>query len=83
MIKESAFVVSLLNIIRKVSRYKEAAQVLHRIAKKFPLVRNIKIHVAILLKEAFDRPHHPEYLPSLLAVLCRLGKIDSKQYNIS
>lgn len=56
---------------------------LHRIAKKFPLIRNIKINVATLLKEAFDRPHHPEYSPSLLAVLYRLGKIDSKQYNIS
>jgi hypothetical protein len=83
MIKEAAFAVSLLNIIRKVSRYKEAARVLYRIAKKFPLVRNIAIHVATLPKEAFDRPHHPEYSPSLSAVLCRLGKIDGKQYNIS
>lgn len=83
MIKEPAFAVSLLNIIRKVSRYKEAARVLYRIAKKFPPVRNIKIDVANLLKKAFDRPYYPEYSPSLLAILYHLGKIDSKQYNIS
>ncbi|KAJ5588770.1 hypothetical protein N7537_011448 [Penicillium hordei] len=83
VIKEAAFTATLLNIIRKVSRYKEAAQVLHRIAKKFPLVRNIEIQLATLPQEAFDRPHHPTYSPSLPAVLSRLGKINGKQYNIS
>ncbi|KAJ5542824.1 hypothetical protein N7535_005248 [Penicillium sp. DV-2018c] len=74
---------ALLNIIQKVSRYKETAKVLHRIAKKFPPVRNIQIHLASLPQEAFDRPHHPAYLPSLPAVLSRLGKINGKQYKIS
>ncbi|KAJ5240098.1 hypothetical protein N7468_004717 [Penicillium chermesinum] len=83
VIKQAAFTATLLNIIRKVSRYKEAAQVLHRIAKKFPLVRNIEIQLATLPQEAFDRPHHPEYSPSLRAVLSRLGKINGKQYNVS
>jgi hypothetical protein len=83
VITESAFAATLLNIIRKVSRYKEAARVLHRIAKKFPLVRNIEIQLATLPQEAFDRPLHPAYSPSLPAVLSRLGKINGKQYNIS
>lgn len=56
---------------------------LHRIAKKFALVRNIEIQLATLPQEAFDRPHHPAYSPSLPAVLSRLGKISGKQYNIS
>ncbi|KAJ5111700.1 hypothetical protein NUU61_001330 [Penicillium alfredii] len=83
MVKESTFAVFLHNIIRKVSRYKEAARLLYRIAKKFPLVRNIELHVANLPKEVFDRPHHPEYSPILSVVLCRLGKIDGKQYDVS
>lgn len=45
VVKESAFTDTLLNIIRKLSRYKEAARALHRITKKFPLVRNIEIHL--------------------------------------
>jgi hypothetical protein len=83
VIKQAAFAATLLNIIQKVSRYKEAARVLHRIAKKFPIVRNIEILLATLPQEAFDRPHHPEYSPSLPAVLSRLGKINGRQYNIS
>ncbi|GIC85840.1 nucleic acid/nucleotide deaminase domain-containing protein [Aspergillus udagawae] len=83
VIKESAFAATLLNIIQKVSRYKEAARALHRIAKKFPIVRNIEIHLATLPEEAFDQPHDPAYSPSLPAVLAQLGKINGKQYNVS
>ncbi|KAJ6161863.1 hypothetical protein N7485_010093 [Penicillium canescens] len=83
VINESAFAATLLNIIRKVSRYKEAARVLHRTAKKFPLVRSIEIHLSTLPQDAFDRPHDPAYSPSLSEVLCRLGKINGKYYSIS
>ncbi|KAF3399878.1 hypothetical protein F1880_008447 [Penicillium rolfsii] len=74
VIKQAAFAATLLNIIQKV---------LHRIAKKFPIVRNIRIQLATLPQDAFDRPYHPEYSPSLPAVLSRLGKINGRQYNIS
>ncbi|CAI7585752.1 unnamed protein product [Penicillium pancosmium] len=83
MVKEATFASSLLNIIQKVSRYKEAARIIHRIAKKFPLVRNIEVHLASLPPEAFDRPHHSSYLASLSATLSRLGKINGKQYDTS
>ncbi|CAG8418782.1 unnamed protein product [Penicillium salamii] len=83
VIKEAAFAATLLNVIRKVSRYQEAARVLHRIAKKLPLVRNIEINLVNLPQETFDRPHHLSYSPSLSAVLSRLGKISGRQYNIS
>ncbi|KAJ5098397.1 hypothetical protein N7532_005398 [Penicillium argentinense] len=83
MVKEAAFASTLLNVIRKVSRYKEAARIIHRIAKKFPLVRNIEVHLASLPQEAFDRPHLLAYLTSLPVVLSRLGKINGKKYDIS
>ncbi|OGE47098.1 hypothetical protein PENARI_c065G01753, partial [Penicillium arizonense] len=83
VINESTFAATVLNIIRKISRYKEAARVLYRTAKKFPFVRNIEIHLVTLPQEAFDKFHNPAYSPSLSAVLCRLGKINGKDYTIS
>ncbi|KAJ5692350.1 hypothetical protein N7462_001773 [Penicillium macrosclerotiorum] len=83
IIKESVFATALLNIIWKVSRYQEAAQVLHRIAKKFPVVRTIELRLATLPPEAFDRPHYPNYSPSLSTALSRLGKIEGKQYRLT
>jgi hypothetical protein len=83
VIKESTFAVTLLSIIRKVSRYNESARVLYRIANKFALVRNIEVHLATLPQEAFDRPHRPAHSPRLSTVLTRLGKINGRHYNIS
>lgn len=54
LINGSTFAATLLNIIRKISRYIEAARVLHRTAKKFPLVRNIEIHPVTLPQGDFD-----------------------------
>jgi hypothetical protein len=65
VINESDFANTLLNIIRKISRYKEAALVLHRTAKKFPFVRKIEVHPVILPQEAFGRIHDPACSPSL------------------
>ncbi|KAJ6086507.1 WD40 repeat-like protein, partial [Penicillium canescens] len=45
--------------------------------------RNIEIHPVTLPQEAFDKFHNPAYSPSLSAVLCRLGKINGKDYTIS
>lgn len=83
IINESDFANSLLNIIQKISRYKEAAMVLHRTAKKFTFVRKIEVQPVILPAEAFDSIDNPAYSPSLQAVLSHLGKVNGKKYTIS
>lgn len=83
MVKEAAFAPTLLNTIRKVSRYKEAARIIYRITKKFPIVRTIEVHLASLPQEAFERPLRSECSTSLSVALSRLGKINDRQYNIS
>ena len=64
---------SLLNIIRKVSRYWEAARKLYRTAKKFPLVRNMKIQLANLPQKAFEGQIHYSKFPDLYSSLSKLG----------
>ncbi|KAL4804720.1 hypothetical protein BDV18DRAFT_166021 [Aspergillus unguis] len=56
---------SLLNIVAKVSRYREAARFLYRKAKHIPLVRKMKAVPVRLPREAFDRALPNDYTPSL------------------
>lgn len=55
----------LLNMITKVSRYREAARFLFRTAKKIPLARRIRLVFIQLPQEAFDRAPCNGYIPSL------------------
>ncbi|RDW70527.1 nucleic acid/nucleotide deaminase domain-containing protein [Aspergillus mulundensis] len=62
---------SLLNIVGKVSRYHEAARLLYRTAKKFPLARTMKTVPVRLPREAFGMPSGllDKYAPDLLSKL--------------
>ncbi|THV44102.1 hypothetical protein BGAL_0733g00010 [Botrytis galanthina] len=56
---------NLLNIIRKVARYREAARFLYRTAKRFTLVRQMKIVLINLPLEAFRKSAVDQYNPQL------------------
>ncbi|KAL4907216.1 hypothetical protein BDW74DRAFT_148753 [Aspergillus multicolor] len=75
---------SLMNIIGKVSRYRDAARLLYRSAKKFPLARTMKTVSVRLPGKAFEMPPGlmNEYVPDLCSKLveaCPQGKAKSKQ----
>lgn len=74
---------SLLNIIRKVSRYWGAARQLYRTAKKFSLVRNMKIQLASLPQKAFEGQTNSSELSDLYSCLSRLGFIKGQQHSVS
>jgi hypothetical protein len=74
---------SMLNIIRKVSRYWGAARQLYRMAKKFPLVRNMKIRLASLPQKAFESQTNPSEFSDLYSCLSRLGFVKGKQHSVS
>lgn len=61
----------LLNIINKVSRYKEASRFLYRTAKKYPRVRHMQPVIVVLPTEAFKRFDASQYDPMLLGALSR------------
>lgn len=66
---------NLLNIIGKVSRYREAARILYRMAKKFPIARRYQIVTVSLPEDSFRRPSTalPSAPPATLAsVLARI-----------
>jgi len=64
---------NLINIVSKVARYREAAHFLYRTAKKYPLVRRMKVVVADLPKSFFDLTPVSFNTPSIAA---RLKTID-------
>lgn len=70
---------SCLNIIRKVSRYREAARKLYRTAKKFPVVRNMKIQLASLPRKAFEGQSLSNQIPNLCSCLSKLGLTKGQQ----
>lgn len=65
---------SLLNIIGKVSRYREAARVLYRMAKKFPIARDYDVLTVRISEDFFRRPSTtlPSPPPTLASVLKRI-----------
>ncbi|OTA62693.1 hypothetical protein K449DRAFT_422208 [Hypoxylon sp. EC38] len=56
---------SLLNMIHKVARYREAAKFLYRMAREFPLARRMRVVIAQLSKKAFRRVPDDEHTPAL------------------
>ncbi|KAJ5667168.1 hypothetical protein N7507_003032 [Penicillium longicatenatum] len=83
IVQDSCFASSLINIISKVARYHEAAEVLYRIAKKYPVVRNMKPQLAILPPEAYDRLNDPSYLPEFHKIPQLLGLINGHRYDVT
>ncbi|RYP49301.1 hypothetical protein DL769_011090 [Monosporascus sp. CRB-8-3] len=55
---------NLINTLGKVSRYRETATFLYRIARRFALVRKMQIVIAELPEKAFDRVPTDQYTPS-------------------
>lgn len=74
---------SLSNIIRKVSRYWDAARQLYRTAKKFPLVRNMRIQLVTLPFKAFEGQINSSDLSDLGTCLSRLGFVKGQQNSMS
>ncbi|CAG8016592.1 unnamed protein product [Penicillium olsonii] len=74
---------SLLNIIRKVSRYWTAARQLHRAAKKYPLVRDMKVQPACLPEQAFEGQTASSDKFNLDSGLYRLGIAKKQQNDVS
>ena len=73
---------SLLNIINKVSRYREAAKFLYRTAKKFHLVRHMKVILVNLPQEAFYKSSTSEYNPILTSTISRINS-KHHQWNLN
>lgn len=74
---------SLMNIIGKVSRYWDAARQLYRTAKKFPLVRNMRIQLANLPVKAFKGQINLGEISDLGSCLYRLGFVQGQEKSVS
>lgn len=74
---------NLLNIINKVSRYREAAKFLYRTAKKIPLVRRMKIVLVGLPQSVFQKIPANQCTPTLPSTVSRISALHGQQGNIS
>lgn len=63
---------SLLNMTSKVARYREAATILFRVARKFPIVRHAKVESVCFPQESFQCPAIGNYKPNLLSTISRV-----------
>jgi hypothetical protein len=66
---------NLLNMVSKVGRYREAARFLYRTAKRFRLVRQTKVVLVSLPKEAFLRVPIDKYTPRLASTVARIDAV--------
>ncbi|KAI1421780.1 hypothetical protein F5Y12DRAFT_668422 [Xylaria sp. FL1777] len=63
----------LLNMTRKVSRYRESARILCRAARNFPQVRQMQVVVVELPNDAFNRPTiNKGYSPNIHSTISRI-----------
>ncbi|CAG8944566.1 unnamed protein product [Penicillium salamii] len=83
VVQDSNFASCLSNIIRKVSRYHEAARILYHIAKRHPVVRNMKLRLATLPQEAYDRFNSPRQAPKIEDLVPLLGLNNGRRYDVS
>ncbi|CAJ2511764.1 Uu.00g073890.m01.CDS01 [Anthostomella pinea] len=74
---------NLRNTIKKVARYREAARVLYRTAKKFPAARAMSIHLVELPKESFDRVLIGDHRSSLQSIVSQLWGLRPDQKDLS
>lgn len=66
---------NLFNIVGKVARYRKAARFLYRTAKKFRLVRQMKVVLVGLPEEAFHKVSTDKYTPRLASAVMRIGAV--------
>jgi hypothetical protein len=64
---------NLVNIVSKVSRYREAARFLCRTARRIPSLRRTKVLLVNLPKEAFHRVSGEDYSPQLASTIARIN----------
>lgn len=70
----------LINTISKVARYREAARLLYRTAKKIPLVRNMRLVIIQLPQKVFDKDLGSGYTSNLRDAIPLIGKLKKKNY---
>ncbi|KAF3399522.1 hypothetical protein DPV78_006381 [Talaromyces pinophilus] len=63
---------SLLNMTSKVARYREAAAIIFRVARKFPIVRQARVESICFPQESFQCPAIGNYKPNLLSAISRV-----------
>ncbi|KAF8851658.1 hypothetical protein BDZ45DRAFT_750438 [Acephala macrosclerotiorum] len=73
---------NLLNIIRKVARYREAAKFLYRTARKFPLVRQMKIVLVRLPQNVFQKIPANQCNPTLPSTVSRISATHGQRWNV-
>lgn len=74
---------SLVNMVGKVARYRQAARFLFRTAKKSPIVRQTRIVPVNLPQEAFQRFRSDQYEPELLSAISRMVPKYAKARNLN
>ncbi|KAL4782866.1 hypothetical protein BJX76DRAFT_358500 [Aspergillus varians] len=70
---------NLLNIVGKISRYREAARFLYRTAKTFPIVRAMRAISVHLPREAYDAPLLKKYTPDLQSKMAKVSARGSQR----
>ncbi|KAI1741950.1 hypothetical protein F4680DRAFT_50162 [Xylaria scruposa] len=74
---------SLLNMIRKVSRYRESARILFLAAREFPLLRQMQVVVAELAIDAFNRPTiSQDYRPAIHTTISRAPNLTKSERDV-
>ncbi|KAI1778857.1 hypothetical protein F4818DRAFT_437658 [Hypoxylon cercidicola] len=75
---------SLLNMINKVARYREAARILYRMAKKYPLVRRMRVELVQLPGKAFDKGRDRSgYTPNLDTNISAINGLEKNEKNFA
>ncbi|KAI1747231.1 hypothetical protein F4782DRAFT_521768 [Xylaria castorea] len=73
----------LLNMIRKVSRYRESARILFLAAREFPLVRQMQVVVVELPTDAFNRPTiSQDYRPTIHTTISRAPNLTKSEKDV-
>ncbi|KAF7587663.1 hypothetical protein BBP40_006893 [Aspergillus hancockii] len=69
---------TIMNIIGKVSRYREAARLLYRTSRKFAIARRMRIVLVDLPLAAFPTPSAREFSCDLISTLSRIDRAHGK-----
>ncbi|KAI0487521.1 hypothetical protein F4859DRAFT_525622 [Xylaria cf. heliscus] len=73
----------LVNMICKVSRYRESARILFLAARKFPLVREMQVVLVELPNDAFDRPTpSQDYHPTIQTTISRAPNLSKSERDV-
>ncbi|KAI1442780.1 hypothetical protein F5Y02DRAFT_238571 [Annulohypoxylon stygium] len=73
---------SLINMISKVSRYRESARFLYRLGKKIPLARKMRTVIVEWTEPDFIRSDTGQYLPSLDATVSLVQGLKNRERDL-